>query len=90
MTAADTYLVFDTTDRFHSGAICQGESEVREVLAGLKNTTGYRVLRITEGELCRDLSDEFLSEPETADEFPEYERAAAASDRRYQRMMERV
>jgi hypothetical protein len=71
MTAADTFLVWDTTDRFHSGAICHSADEAKDFIAGLKDRTGLRVLRITESELCRDLSDEFLTEPEPVEEYPE-------------------
>jgi hypothetical protein len=71
MTASDTFLVWDTTDRFHSGAICHSADEAKDFITGIKDRTGLRVLRITEGELCRDLSDEFLSDPEPVEEYPE-------------------
>lgn len=88
MTASDTYLVWDTTDRFHSGAICHGEAECREIIAGIKDTRSLRVLRVTLDEMCRDVSDQFLAEAEPVEEYPELERAASAGDRRFQRMME--
>jgi hypothetical protein len=71
MTAADTYLVFDTTDRFHSGAICHGSEEAKDFIAGIKDQRSLRVLRVTLDEMCRDVSDQFLAELEPADEYPE-------------------
>jgi len=68
---SDTFLVFDTTDRFHSGAICHGIEEAKDFIAGIKDTRSLRVLRVTLDEMCRDVSDEFLAEPEPAEEYPE-------------------
>lgn len=67
MTPRETYLVFDPEDRWH-GSLCRGEAEVREILAGIKDTSHVHVHRVTEGEIVRDVSDEFLAE---ADPLPE-------------------
>ena len=71
MTASDTFLVWDTTDRFHSGAICHGSEEAKDFIAGIKDQRSLRVLRVTLDEMCRDVSDQFLAEPEPVEEYPE-------------------
>jgi hypothetical protein len=70
MSANDTYAIFSPEDRWH-GSICHGEEEAREIVAGIKDTRGYQVWRITLDEMSRDVSDMFLSEPAQIEEYPE-------------------
>lgn len=57
----DTFVVFDPTDRYHA-SVCIGEDDVRDVIPFFKATV--TVLRVTEGNLARDVSADFREEPE--------------------------
>jgi hypothetical protein len=82
----DEYLVFDPTDKLGS-SLCIGREEAIKVVSYFG--PGCRVRRITEGELCRDVTADFL--PDDEPEFiPEYERAASAADRKIRMIKEGV
>lgn len=68
---ADTFLVFDAEDPLHA-SLCRGEAEVREIIDQFGCTAGLQVLRITMGELVRDVTADFLTEdePDTAFGIP--------------------
>jgi hypothetical protein len=77
----DQYLVFDPEDRLFNSCLCHGEEEAREVVAQFGSTTCLRVRRITEGDLARDVTADFIDD-EQPDEWAgtSYDRAASAAD----------
>lgn len=77
---SQAYLILWTGKNFEglAGEYCQSRKEVRSFL---KDSDGWSVWSIGNGELSRDISDEFEL-PSEADEYPDY--AASAADRSYQ------
>jgi hypothetical protein len=73
----DEYLVFDPTDKLGS-SLCIGREETALVVSYFG--PGCRVRRITEGELCRDVTVDFLPEEPEEPVFDECD----AADRQYQ------
>ena len=75
--STDTYLVFEGDDRLNA-SVCSGDS-VHEIIAQFDSP---RVWRITLDEFSRDVTEQFVPEPE-ADEWANtsYDRAASAADR---------
>jgi hypothetical protein len=71
LKAVDQFLVYDPEDRFLS-SLCYGEVETRKIVSDFGCTAGLVVLRITEGELCRDVTADFLPEDEPAAEQEDY------------------
>lgn len=65
---ADTFLVFDAEDPLHA-SLCRGEAEVREIIDQFGCTAGLQVLRITMGELVRDVTADFIAEDEADTAF---------------------
>ncbi|CAM5419886.1 hypothetical protein ATER59S_02377 [Aquamicrobium terrae] len=87
---ADTFLVFDAEDPLHA-SLCRGEAEVREIIDQFGCTAGLQVLRITMGELVRDVTADFIGEDEATDSASSaWDRSASRADRLYQERMEGV
>ena len=77
LKATDQFLVFDPDDRFHA-SLCFGETEAKEIVAHFGATTGLRVLRLTEGEICRDVTDDFLTDDDDLlHDFEPFDRVSA-------------
>jgi hypothetical protein len=63
----DTYLVFDAEDPLNA-SLCRGEAETREIIDQFDCTAGLQVLRVTLGELTRDVTADFLPDDDAAPE----------------------
>ncbi len=66
---ADAFCIFDPEDRYHA-QLCYGEADAREIISGIKNTSGIRVHRITLDEISRDVTADFFPEEDEAPEYP--------------------
>ncbi len=64
----DTFLVFEMDDRYHA-SVCFGAEDARELVSYSKNPASVRVHRVTEGDIVRDVTADFVSEPEFEDEY---------------------
>ena len=67
--AGETYLIFSAEDPLNA-SVCKGEAATREIIDQFDCTAGLQVLRVTMGELCRDVTDDFITDE---DEAPEVE-----------------
>jgi len=85
----DTFLIFDAEDPLNA-SVCKGEAETREIIGHFACPTGLQVLRITMGEMVRDVTADFIPDEDEAPEYPEWEREASRGDRLYQERMEGV
>lgn len=84
--STDTYLVFEGDDRLNA-SVCSGDM-VHEIVSQFDSP---RVWRITLDEFSRDVTEQFVPEPE-ADEWAgtSHDRAASAADRLYAQRREGV
>lgn len=57
----DHFLVFSAEDPLHA-SLCRGEAEVREITDQFGCTAGLQVLRITMGEIVRDVTADFIAD----------------------------
>ena len=55
----DRFLVYETDDWMYA-SICIGAAEASQIADGIGwDNPNLRVMRITDGELCRDVTDDF-------------------------------
>ena len=58
----DRFLVYETDDPFYA-AICIGFAEAQKIARDIGyNSPTLRIMRITDGELCRDVTRDFLND----------------------------
>lgn len=82
--ALDTYLVFDAEDPLNA-SLCRGEEATREIIDQFGCTAGLQVLRVTMGELVRDVTADFLpdeDEPDDAFGIPSHDSLRRWHERR--------
>lgn len=79
----DSFLVFSPEDRFHA-SLCNGEAETREIINQFACPEGLTVIRMTVGEIARDVTDEFITtdDEDTAFGIPSPDSLRRWSERR--------
>jgi hypothetical protein len=83
--STDTYLVFEGADKLNA-SVCTGDM-VHEIISQFDSP---RVWRVTLDEFSRDVTDQFVDEPEDEWAGTSYDRAASAADRSYRERMEGI
>jgi len=66
----DTFLIFDAEDPLNA-SVCKGEAETREIIDQFGCTAGLQILRITMGEVTRDVTADFITDEDDVAE-PEF------------------
>jgi hypothetical protein len=56
----DTFLIYSVEDRLNA-SVCHGEEEARDIITNFAPAP-VRVLRVTEGEICRDVTADFIAD----------------------------